>query len=45
MFKHILVPTDGSALSQSSVARAASYAKETQALITLFYAQPEAPSV
>ncbi|MBY4597629.1 universal stress protein [Ottowia caeni] len=45
MFKHILVPTDGSALSQSSVARAASYAKETQARITLIYAQPEAPSV
>lgn len=45
MFKHILVPTDGSALSTKSVVRAASYAQETGARITLFYAQPEAPSV
>ena len=44
MFKHILVPTDGSALSLGNVARAASYAIETGARITLFYAQPEAPS-
>lgn len=44
MFKHILVPTDGSELSLGNVARAASYAKETGARITLFYAQPEAPS-
>ena len=44
MFKHILVPTDGSALSLSNVARAATYAKESGARITLFYAQPEAPS-
>ena len=44
MFKHILVPTDGSELSLRNVARAASYARETGARITLFYAQPEAPS-
>lgn len=44
MFKHILVPTDGSSLSLGCVARAASFAKETGAQITLFYAQPEAPS-
>ncbi|NMM75906.1 sulfate transporter [Acidovorax sp. SRB_14] len=44
MFKHILVPTDGSALSLSSVARAASYAKDSGARITLFYAQPDPPS-
>ena len=44
MFKHILVPTDGSTLSLANVARAASYAKESGARITLFYAQPEAPS-
>lgn len=43
MFKHILVPTDGSELSLRNVARAA-YAKETGAQITLFYAQPEAPA-
>lgn len=44
MFKHLLVPTDGSELSLRNVARAASYAKETGAQITLFYAEPEAPS-
>lgn len=44
MFKHILVPTDGSELSLGNVARAAAYAKETGARITLFYAQPEAPA-
>ncbi|SEA15571.1 universal stress protein [Acidovorax soli] len=44
MFKHILVPTDGSELSLGNVVRAAAYAKETGARITLFYAQPEAPS-
>ena len=44
MFKHILVPTDGSELSLGNVARAAAYAKETGARLTLFYAQPEAPS-
>ena len=44
MFKHILVPTDGSHLSQSTVARAVSYAKETGARITLFYAEPDAPA-
>ena len=44
MFKHLLVPTDGSELSLRNVARAASYAGETGARITLFYAQPEAPS-
>jgi len=44
MFKHILVPTDGSELSLGNVAKAASYAKETGARITLFYAQPEANS-
>lgn len=44
MFKHILVPTDGSELSLRNVERAAAYAKESGARITLFYAQPEAPS-
>lgn len=44
MFKHILVPTDGSHLSQDTVARAVSYAKETGARITLFYAEAEAPT-
>ncbi len=43
MFKHILVPTDGSALSDSTVARAVSFAKEAGARITFFYAQPDFP--
>lgn len=45
MFKHLLVPTDGSALSQDTVARAVSFAKEAGARITLFYAEPESPAV
>lgn len=44
MFKHLLVPTDGSALSQATVSRAAAFAKEAGARITLFYAKPEAPA-
>ena len=41
MFKHILVPTDGSLLSQETVARAASFARDAGARVTLFYARPE----
>lgn len=43
MFKHILVPTDGSDLSQDTVRRAVSFAKEAGARITAFYAKPEYP--
>lgn len=43
MFKHILVPTDGSALSESTVARAVSFAREAGARIRFFYAQPDFP--
>lgn len=43
MFKHILVPTDGSQLSQETVKRAISFAKEAGARITFFYAKPEYP--
>ena len=43
MFKNILVPTDGSELSDSTVARAISFAKEAGARITFFYAQPDFP--
>ena len=43
MFQHILVPTDGSELSQATVQRAISFAKETGARITAFYAKPEYP--
>lgn len=43
MFKHILVPTDGSQLSQETVKRAISFARENGARITFFYAKPEYP--
>ncbi len=43
MFKHVLVPTDGSPLSDSTVAHAISFAKSIGAQITFFYAQPEFP--
>ncbi len=45
MFKHILVPTDGSQFSQDTVRRAVSFAKEAGARITAFYAKPEYPVV
>ena len=43
MFKHILVPTDGSPLSQSTVERAIAFAKDAGARLTFFYAQPDFP--
>lgn len=43
MFKHILVPTDGSELSQETARRAVSFAKEAGARITAFFAKPEYP--
>lgn len=43
MFKHILVPTEGSPLSQETARRAVSFAKEAGARITAFYAKPEYP--
>lgn len=43
MFRHLLVPTDGSKLSQDTVARAIDFAKETGARITFFYAKPDYP--
>ncbi len=43
MFKHILVPTDGSDLSRQTVRRAVSFAREAGARITAFYAKPEYP--
>ncbi|MBI1906792.1 MAG: universal stress protein [Rhodocyclales bacterium] len=43
MFKHVLVPTDGSSLSDATVARAVSFAKDANARITFFYAQPSFP--
>lgn len=43
MFKHLLVPTDGSPLSTETVKRAISFAREADARITFFYAKPEYP--
>ncbi len=43
MFKHLLVPTDGSAMSADTVNKAVVFARETGAAITFFYAKPEFP--
>lgn len=43
MFKNILVPTDGSELSASTVARAIEFAKDASAKLAFFYAQPDFP--
>ena len=40
MFKNILVPTDGSELSDSTVERAISFAKDAGARITFFTPNP-----
>ncbi len=40
MFKNILLPTDGSRLSEQAVKSAVAFAKEIQAKVTGFYAQP-----
>jgi len=43
MFKNILVPTDGSDLSNGTVRRAVSFASDAGAQIVFFYAQPDFP--
>lgn len=43
MFKHILVPTDGSQLSSDTSKRAIAFAKETGAKVTFFFAKPDYP--
>jgi len=40
MFKHILVPVDGSELSNSAVKRAVSFASDAKAKICFYHAQP-----
>lgn len=45
MFKHILVPTDGSDLSQQAVDRAIAFAVETGARLTFFNAEPAFPAM
>ena len=41
MFKHILLPTDGSELSEAAVRKGVAFAKAIGARITGFYAMPE----
>jgi len=43
MFKHILVPTDGSKLSEKAVKAAIEFAREAKARVTAFTAVPEYP--
>lgn len=43
MFKHILVPADGSQLSEVMLDRAISFARESGAKITFFFSKPEYP--
>ena len=43
MFRHLLVPVDGSDLSANSADRAITFARETGAQITFFFAKPEYP--
>jgi nucleotide-binding universal stress UspA family protein len=43
MFNHILVPTDGSALSEEALSRAIVLAQHTGARLTIFNASAEAP--
>jgi len=44
MFRHILVPTDGSALSQETSRQAVTFAKHVGARITAYYAKPDMTS-
>jgi nucleotide-binding universal stress UspA family protein len=43
MFKHVLVPTDGSEMSTNTVKRAVAFAKETNARLTFYFAKPDYP--
>jgi nucleotide-binding universal stress UspA family protein len=43
MFKHFLVPTDGSQLSSRAVQHAVALAKETGAKVTFFFSKPDFP--
>lgn len=43
MFKHVLVPTDGSPLSDTAVTRSIAFAREIGARLTFFYSQPDFP--
>ena len=41
MYKHILVPTDGSKLSDEAVTKAIQFAKESGAKLTALHVMPE----
>jgi nucleotide-binding universal stress UspA family protein len=41
MFKHILIPTDGSTLSKKAIKRGIALAKSARARVTGFYAAPQ----
>ena len=41
MFKHLLVPTDGSELSQAAIQGAVQFAKSINARVTAFHAMPK----
>lgn len=41
MYKHILIPTDGSPVAEKAVAAGMEFAREAQARVTLFTAVPE----
>lgn len=41
MFKHLLLPTDGSPLSESATRRGLQFAKEQQARVTVIHVVPE----
>ena len=43
MFKHLLVPTDGSTMSIETADRAITFARETGAKLTFFHVKPEFP--
>ncbi|MBI4754988.1 MAG: universal stress protein [Betaproteobacteria bacterium] len=43
MFKHLLVPTDGTELSDKALDKAVEFARECGARITFFYARPDYP--
>jgi nucleotide-binding universal stress UspA family protein len=43
MFKHFLIPTDGSQLSLQSAKHAVALAKEVGAKVTFFFAKPDYP--
>ena len=41
MFKHLLIPTDGSELSEAAIQSGVQFAKSINAKVTGFYAMPE----